>query len=146
MTDFISRLKRSVEDSYDNLRSSAVSIKDVAEEFSKIAKLKFELYQLDGVREKKLTVLGKSIYPFLLENNFEGLKNHETLPVLLDEIKNHSNQIELIQHAIKDITQKGPKPVSGEDKQNIRSEIEALEKQIEARLNDLKAVKKALED
>ncbi len=146
MNDFISRLKKSVEDSYDSLRMNAGSIKDVAEEFSKIAKLKFELYQLDGVREKKLTLLGKSVYPFLLENNLDGLKEHETLPVLLDEIKNHSNQIELIQHAIKDISQKGPKPITGEDKQNIRIEIDALEKQIEARLNDLKAVKEALKD
>lgn len=146
MSDFITRLKKSVEESYDSLRTNAGSIKDVAEEFSKIAKLKFELYQLDGVREKKLTLLGRSVYPFLLENNFDGLRNHETLPILLDEIKSHSNQIELIQHAIKDISQKGPKPINGEDKQNMRNEIDALEKQIEARLNDLKAVKEALKD
>ena len=82
--------------------------------------------------------------PYLLENNTKALKTHETLQMLLDEIKNIGNQVELVQHAISDISEreKIPKP---KDHEKMHSEIELLERQIEEQLEELQAVKKALD-
>ena len=91
MSDFFDKLKKGVEDSYSNLRVNAINLKDTAGEYGKIAKLKFELHQLKASREKKLAMLGDTVYPYLLQNNIEALKSHETLAMLLDEIKNISN-------------------------------------------------------
>ena len=145
MSDFLDKLKNSVEEGYSALRVNAINLKETAGEYGKIAKLKFELHQLKSSREKKLALLGSTVYPFLLENNPEALKSHETLMMLIDEIKNISNQIELLQRAIEDIATKEKlekKKVRDHDK--MRKEIEDLEKQIESHLKDIQAVKKTL--
>ncbi|MCB0284097.1 MAG: hypothetical protein H6627_12535 [Calditrichae bacterium] len=146
MNDFLDKIKKGVEEGYGVVRSNANILKDRAEDLSKIAKLKFELHQLRAARERKLTLLGQTIFPYLLESNLEGLKTHETLQILLDEIKNLNNQIELVQHAIADISVKDTlehKKVQNSEK--IRKEIEKLEQEIENHLQDIKAVKKTLD-
>ena len=80
-----------------------------------------------------------------MENNTQALKTHETLQMLLDEIKNLSNQIELVQIAISDISTREKNRPASKDHDKIRQEIERLETQIEDHLSELKAVKKALE-
>ncbi len=145
MSDFIDRLKKTVEGSYDTVRTNAGNIRDIATDVSKLAKMKYEMHQLKAARDKKLALLGKTVYPYLLENNVDGLKKHETLSMLLDEIKNLSNQAELLQHQIEthSIGEKQHKEEA--DTEDVRAEIEKLEKQIEERLTELKAVKDALE-
>jgi hypothetical protein len=143
MSDFLEKLKKSAEGSYSTVLNNAVNLKDLAEGYGKIAKLKFELHQLKSAREKKLTLLGETVFPYLLENNTKALQAHETLQMLLDEIKNHGNQIELVQHAISDISDR-EKVYSEKDHDKIQSEIELLEQKIEEQLEELKAVKKAL--
>lgn len=146
MNDFLDKLKKSVEDGYSNLRTNAINLKDTAGEYGKIAKLKFELHQLKSSRDKKLSLLGSTVYPYLLKNNTEGLKSHETLVMLLDEIKNISNQIELLQRAIDDIsTKEKEENKKVRDHAKMRKEIEELEEQIEAHLKDIKAVKNTLD-
>lgn len=145
MSDFLEKLKKSVEDGYSNIRINAVNIKETAGEYGKIAKLKFELFQLNSSHEKKMALLGKTVYPYLLENNAEALKTHEALQMLLDEIKNIVNQIELMQRAIEDISQREKvekKKIQDYDK--MRKEVENLEKQIEEHLKELQEVKKSL--
>jgi hypothetical protein len=145
MSDFLEKLKKSVEDGYSAIRINAINIKETAGEYSKIAKLKFELYQLNSTREKKMALLGKTVYPYLLENNEDALKTHETLQMLLDEIKNISNQVELLQRAIEDISQKEKtenKKIQDYDK--MRKEVEDIEKQIEAHLIEIQEVKQKL--
>ncbi len=143
MSDFLDKLKKSAEGSYSTVWHNAVNLKDIAEDYGKTAKLKFELYQLKSAREKKLALLGKTVFPFLLENNIKALKTHETLQMLLDEIKNIGNQVELVQHAIADISVKEKIPKL-KDHKKIQSEIEILEQQIEVQLEELRVVKKVL--
>ncbi|KAA3618477.1 MAG: hypothetical protein D8M58_13515 [Calditrichaeota bacterium] len=144
MSDFLDKLKKSAEGSYSTVRNNAINLKDIAGDYGKIAKLKFELHQLKSAREKKMALLGETVFPYLLENNTKALKTHDTLQMLLDEIKNTDNQIELVQHAISDISkrEKAPKP---QDHKKMHAEIELLEQQIETQLEELHAVKKALE-
>lgn len=147
MNDFLDKLKKSVEDSYTALRENATTIKETAGEYGRIAKLKFEMFQLNSAREKKMALLGSTVYPYLLENNPEALKSHETLQILLDEIKNLSNQIELVQIAINDISSNEKQAYKKlRDHTKIRKEIEDLEEQIETHLKELKNVKKSLEN
>ncbi len=143
MSDFLDKLKKSAEGSYSTVRDNAINLKDIAGDYGKIAKLKFELHQLKSSHEKKLALLGTTVFPYLLENNIKALKTHETLQMLLDEIKNIGNQVELVQHAISDISvrEKEPKP---EDHKKMHNEIELLEQQIEDQLEELQAVKKAI--
>ncbi|RMH60253.1 MAG: hypothetical protein D6677_14015 [Calditrichaeota bacterium] len=145
MKDLLEKLKKGVEESFDALRDNAVSIKDIAGDYGKIAKLRFEKHQLQSAREKKLTLLGKTIYPYMLENRPEHLREHETLPMLVDEIKNLDNQIELLQLAIKDIAAREIQKTRRTEKEALYRQIEALEEQIEKRLNELKAVRDALD-
>jgi len=144
MSDFLDKLKKSAEGSYSTVRHNAINLKDIAGDYGKIAKLKFELHQLKTAREKKLVLLAETVFPYLLENNTKALKTHETLQMLLDEIKNIANQVELVQHAISDISirEKIPKV---HDQKKLQSELELLERQIEEQLNELKVVKKAIE-
>jgi cell division protein FtsL len=144
MSDFLEKLKKSAEGSYSTVLNNAVNLKDLAEGYGKIAKLKFELHQLKSAREKKLALLGKTVFPYLLENNTKALQTHETLQMLLDEIKNLGNQVELVQHAISDISDR-EKVYTEKDHGKIQGEIEILERQIEEQLEELKAVKKALD-
>lgn len=146
MSDFLDKLKKNVEVSYSAIRINANNLKETAGEYGRIAKLKFEIFQLNSSRDKKMALLGSTVYPYLLENNPEALKSHETLPILLDDIKNISNQIELIQIAIDDISQNEKQAYKKlRDHTKIRKEIEELEKQIETHLKELKNVKDSLE-
>ena len=146
MADFIDRLKKGVEESYSTIRLNAANLKETAGEYGRIAKLRFEMFQLNSARDKKMALLGSTVYPYLLENNPQALREHETLPILLDEIKNISNQIELVQIAINDISKNERQAYKKlRDHAKIRNEIEGLEKQIENHLKELKDVKKSLE-
>ncbi len=143
MSDFLDKLKKGAEGSYSAVRNNAINLKDIAGDYGKIAKLKFELHQLNSAREKKLALLGQTVFPYLLESNTKALKTHETLQMLLDEIKNIGNQVELVQHAIADISIR-EKTYKSQDHKKIHNEIELLEKQIEEQLEELQAVKKVL--
>ncbi len=143
MSDFLDKLKKGAEGSYSTVRNNAINLKDIAGDYGKIAKLKFELHQLNSAREKKLALLGQTVFPYLLESNTKALKTHETLQMLLDEIKNIGNQVELVQHAIADISIR-EKTHKSHDHKKIHNEIELLEKQIEEQLEELQAVKKVL--
>lgn len=146
MTDFLDKLKKGVEESYSTIRLNASNLKETAGEYGRIAKLRFEMFQLNAAREKKMALLGSTVYPYLLENNPQALKSHETLPMLLDDIKNISNQIELVQIAINDISKNEKQAYQKlRDHAKIRNEIESLEEQIETHLRELKHVKKKLE-
>lgn len=145
MSEFLDKIKKSVEDGYSTLRINAINLTETAGEYGKIAKLKFELHQLKSSSEKKLTLLGSTVYPYLLENNADALKSDETLVALLDDIKNNSNQMELLQKAIEDIsTREKVEKKKIRDHEKMRKEIEDLEQQIEAHLKDIQAVKRTL--
>ncbi len=145
MTEILDKLKKVLEDGYGVVRTNAQNVRDVAEEYSKIARLRFHLYQLQNARQKKLELLGSTVYPFLLENNFEGLQKHETMQILLDGIKNIENQIELTQKKISEHSEKESETKEDNSKhQDLQKQINELEDEIEARLKELKIVKEAI--
>ncbi|MGD9899056.1 MAG: hypothetical protein AB7T22_08015 [Calditrichaceae bacterium] len=146
MTDFIDKLKKSIEESYDTVRKNAGNLRDIAEELSKLAKIKFELHQYKAALEKKMALLGETVYPFLMENNIDGLKSHETLQVLLDDIKNINNQIDLLQNAVKDLSEQTRHEPEKKSKIDLENQIDHLEKEIEARLTEIRAMKDQLKN
>jgi molecular chaperone DnaK (HSP70) len=100
--------------------------------------------QLKNNRKKKITLLGETVYPYILAQDFSGLQEHETLRILIDDIKIVQNEIDLAEKALKDISAKEPLPPF--DREELNRQIQELEQQIESRIEDLKAVKKALDE
>jgi hypothetical protein len=145
MTDFFDKIKKTIEQSLDRAKNNAQSLKDTAEDLGKVARLKYDLHQLSSSKRKKLQLLGETVYPFLNENKVDDLKTHESLPVLIDEIKDLGNQIELTQKSIEEVQQQSKeesKPVNQED---LRNQINELESEIESRIEELKIVKETLD-
>ncbi|MEJ2055544.1 MAG: hypothetical protein P8X42_16635, partial [Calditrichaceae bacterium] len=131
--------------SLDRAKNNAQSLKDTAEDLGKVARLKYDLHQLSSSKRKKLQLLGETVYPFLNENKVDDLKTHESLPVLIDEIKDLGNQIELTQKSLEEVQQQSKeesKPVNQED---LRNQINELESEIESRIEELKIVKETLD-
>ncbi len=144
MSDFIKRIKKNLEESFDIAKNNAQNFKEIAGEYSKTARLKLELAQLNSSKKKKTTLLGETVYPFLLEQNYEGLKAHETLRMIIDEIKQVQNEIDLNQKKLDALSEK-PEPVPEFDRSQVRDQIKELEDQIESRISELKTVKEALD-
>jgi hypothetical protein len=144
MTDFFDRFKKTFEEGLETVRDNAMNLKDVAEEYSKVAKLKFELFQTKSARDKKLTLLGNTVYPYLLENDHKGLKAHDTLATLVKDIKSLNDQIDLLEAAVKDMTDKSKDEGEKQDKEHLKKQITNLEKDIEARLKEIKVMKEEL--
>ncbi len=144
MADIIGKIKKTLEESLDIARTNAQSFKETAEEYSKTARLKLDLLQLKNNRKKKIALLGETVYPYLLANDFSGLQEHETLRVLIDDIKIVQNEIELAEKALKELAVKETNPAIG--REEIQRQIQELEQQIESRMDELKAVKKALDE
>ncbi|HHJ51882.1 MAG TPA: hypothetical protein ENJ89_01695 [Caldithrix abyssi] len=142
MADLIGKLRSTLQFNLENARQNVQTLREMAEEYSYIARLKFELHQLQSSKKKKLTLLGETVFPYLRENNIDGLKTHETLTVLVDEIKNLQNQIDLVRKAIDRVSEKETEPV---DTDALREQINDLEEEIENRLKDLKVVKETIE-
>lgn len=144
MTDFFDKVKKTIEQSLDRAKVNAQSLKDTAEDLGKVARLKYDLHQLSSSKRRKFQLLGETVYPFLNENKVDDLKKHESLPVLLDEIKDLGKQIELTQKSIDEVQQQSKdesKPVNQED---LRNQINELESEIESRIEELKIVKESL--
>jgi hypothetical protein len=144
MTDFFDRFKKTFEEGLESVRQNAQNLREVAEEYSKVAKLKFELYQMKSSRDKKLTLLGETVYPYLLQNDHKGLKAHDTLAALVNEIKHMNEQIELLENAINDLSEKEKEERPKEDKEQLKKQITNLETEIEKRLKEIKAMKDEL--
>ena len=145
MTDFFDKIKKTIEQSLDRVKINAQGLKDTAEELGKVARLKYDLHQLNISKKKKLQLLGETVYPFLNENKVDDLKTHESLPVLIDEIKDLGNQIELTQKSIEEVQKQSKdeaKPINQED---LRNQINELESEIESRIEELKIVKESLD-
>lgn len=143
MSDILNKIKKTIEDSLDLAKSNAQNFKEFAGDYGKSARLKFDIVQLKSSKKKKLNLLGETVYPFLLEHNYDGLKNHETLLVLIDDIKLLQNEIDL---AEKDLGQISNEPERHHefDRKQVRDQIDELENQIEERIQDLKNMKDAL--
>jgi len=142
MSDLIIKVRKTLQESLDNARKNAQALRDLAESYSHVTRLKFELRQLKTSKRKKLTLLGETVFPYLAELKYDELQQHETIPVLVDEIKNLQNEIDLSEKALEKLSEKEEAVL---DTEEIRTQINELEDEIESRLNELKSVKKVVD-
>ena len=144
MNDLIDKIRKTLEESLETAKQNAQNLKEIAEDYGKTARLKFELYQLQSSRKKKMELLGETVFPFINEKNYTDLKKHETLQVIIDNIKGLDDDIELTRKALE--LQRNPdKQQSRElNKEELQNQINEVEKEIESRIDELRAVKDAL--
>jgi len=135
------KLRKTLQESLENARKNAQALRELAEGYSAVTRLKFELHQMRTSRKKKLTLLGETVFPFLAEHRYDALRRHETIPVLIDEIKNLQNEIVLAEKALEKLSEKEEPILETEE---IRTQIIELEDEIESRLEELKSVKKEI--
>lgn len=141
MADLLSKIKIVLEDGLDTFKANASNLKEITEDFSKTTKLRFELYQLQNAQKKKLQLLGETVYPYLIKNDYKGLKAHETLQVLLDEIKNYGNEIELIKRQLDDLAQENRNQSPESLRASLQTQIDELESDIEEKIKELRTIK-----
>ena len=144
MTDILNRFRNVLDETLETVKINAQSFRSTAEEYSKIGRLKFEIHQLNTSRKKKMELLGETLFPFLAENNISGISKHETLFILIDDIKRINNEIELTRNMLKDVYGKETVAEKDEQQQHLQEQINELEKEIESRLNEVRIVKEAL--
>ena len=100
--------------------------------------------KLITARRRKFTLLGETVFPYLYENRVDDLKAHENLRIILDDIKNLSNQIQLAERRLQDMTNEDLLKTPGLDRDRLQDEIENLEGEIENRLQELRLVKESI--
>jgi hypothetical protein len=142
MADLLNKIKIVFEDGFDTFKANASNLKEITGDFSKTTKLRFDLYQFQNSRKKKLELLGDTVYPFLIKNDYDGLKSHETLQVLLDEIKNYGNEIELIKRKLDDFAQENRNQSPESLRASLQVQIDDLESDIEDKISELREIKK----
>jgi hypothetical protein len=141
MADLLNKIKIVLEDGFDTFKANASNLKEITEDFSRTTKLRFELYQYQNSKKKKLELLGETVYPFLIKNDYKGLKSHETLQVLLDEIKNYGNEIELIRRKLDDFAQENRNQSPESLRASLQTQIDELENDIEEKIKALRTIK-----
>jgi septal ring factor EnvC (AmiA/AmiB activator) len=142
MTTLLDKIRDTLEEGYDYFRDTATVAIDKAEDFGKISKLKFEVKQFSSQVEKKLTILGDALYPYLLKNDVEALKDNAAIKSILDEIQELNKKIEDKQKQVDKVVSENDKIVKEKEEGKIQKNIEVLEKEIEERMNVLKELKK----
>lgn len=142
MTTLLDKIRETLEEGYDYFRDTAVVAIDKAEDFGKISKLKFEVKQLSSQVEKKLTILGDALYPYLLKNDVEALKDNAAIKTIVDEIQELNRKIENKQKQVDKVVSENDKIIKEKEQGKIQKNIEVLEKEIEERMNVLKELKK----
>ena len=142
MTTLLDKIRETLEEGYDYFRDTANVAIDKAEDFGKISKLKFEVKQLSSQAEKKLTILGDALYPYLLKNDVEALKDNAAIKSILDEIQELNTKIEDKQKQVDKVVSENEKITKEKEEGKIQKNIEILEKEIEERMNLLKELKK----
>jgi hypothetical protein len=142
MTTLLDKIRETLEEGYDYFKDTANVAIEKAEDFGKINKLKFENKQLSSQVEKKLTILGDALYPYLVKNDLDALKDNAAIKSILDEIDELNNKIEDKQKQIDQVVSENEKITKEKEQEKIQKNIEVLEKEIEERMNVLKELKK----
>ncbi len=143
MADILVKIRKAIEESLETARANAQGLKEMAEDYGKTARLKFELHQLKLSERKKFELLGRTVFPFLIANDYTALKKHETLRVILDDLKNVQNEIQLTQNALEQHLAKSEIKEEETPKQKVQEEIQQIEKEIESRLEEIKKIRES---
>ena len=141
MTSLLEQIKQTLEETYDTVRGSASIMIDKAEDFGKISKIKFDIRQLSSSAEKKLTILGDAVLPYLIKNNVDALKVNPAIKLVVEEIQDLNKQIDDKQKEVNKVVAESEKIVKEKEEEKLHGRIEILEKEIEARMSELKALK-----
>jgi len=141
MADLLNKIRQVLEDGLDTAKHNAQNLKEAAEDYSKTARIKLEIHQLRNSLKKKIFLLGETVMPLLSENNYDGLKKHETLPVLIDSIKSIQNEIDLANKSLEEISKAEDEADSSQKSGEVKEQIEDLEKEIENKIEELNEVK-----
>lgn len=142
MPTILDKVKNALDQGYDLFKDNASVLLDKAEDFGKINKLKVEIWQLSSSVEKKLAVLGDAVFPHLLKNNVEALKDNPAIKLILEEIKELNTQIDDKQKKVDELVVESKKVVKEKEEEKMQKKIELIEKEIEERMAILNELKK----
>ncbi len=143
MADLLVKIRKAIEESLENARANAQGLKEIAEDYGKTARLKFELHQLKLNERKKFELLGRTVFPFLVTNDYTGLKKHGTLRVILDDLKNVQNEIQLAQNELEQHLSKKEREQEEKPHQKVEEEIKKIESEIESRLEEIRKIRES---
>ena len=141
MTSLLEQIRKTLEDTYDTMRDSASTMIDKAEDFGKISKMKFDVRQMSSSVEKKLTILGDAVFPHLIKNDVEALKDNPAIKLVVEEIQDLNKQIDDKQKEIDKLVSESEKVIKKKEKEKLHHRIDTLEQEIEQRMNELKKLK-----
>ena len=141
MTSLLDQIKKTLEEGYDVVRDSASTMIDKAEDFGRISKLKFEIRQIGSNVEKKLTVLGDAVFPHLLKNDVETLKDNPAIKLLVEELQDLNKQMSDKQKDVDKLVEETKQLSKEKDQEKLQSRVAILEKEIEERMAMLKKLR-----
>jgi hypothetical protein len=141
MPTLLENIRKSLEESYDFVRDGASTIFDKAEDFGKISKIRFEIRQTGSNVEKKLTILGDAVFPHLVKNDVEALKDNPAIKLLVEEIQDLNKQMDDKQKEVDQLISENKKINQQKDEEKLHEKITKLEQEIEERMNVLKKLK-----
>ena len=141
MISLLDQIKKTLEDGYDVVRDSAITMIDKAEDFGRISKLKFEIRQIGSNVEKKLTVLGDAVFPHLLKNDVETLKDNPAIKLLVEELQDLNTQMSEKQKEADKLVEETKQMSKEKDQEKFQARITVLEKEIEDRMGMLKKLR-----
>ena len=141
MTTLLNQIKKTLEESYDVVRDSASTMIEKAEDFGKISKLKFEIRQTGSNVERKLTILGDAVFPHLMKNDVEALKDNPAIKLIVEEIQDLNKQMDDKQKEISKLMAENDKIIKVKEQEKMQQQISTLEKEIEERMETLKKLR-----
>ena len=141
MASLLDQIKKTLEEGYDVVRDSASTMIDKAEDFGRISKLKFEIRQIGSNVEKKLTVLGDAVFPHLLKNDVETLKDNPAIKLLVEELQDLNKQMSDKQKDVDKLVEETKQLSKEKDQEKFQARIAILEKEIEERMATLKKLR-----
>lgn len=141
MSTLLENIRKTLEESYDIVRDSASTIIDKAEDFGKISKLRFEIRQTGTNVERKLTILGDAVFPHLMKNDVEALKDNPAIKLLVEEIQDLNKQMDDKQKEIDKLLSENKKIIQQKEQEKLHEKISKIEQEIEERMQVLKQLK-----
>jgi hypothetical protein len=141
MTTLLNQIKKTLEESYDVVRDSASTMIEKAEDFGKISKLKFEIRQTGSNVERKLTILGDAVFPHLMKNDVEALKDNPAIKLIVEEIQDLNKQMDDKQKEISKLMAENDKIIKVREQEKMQQQITTIEKEIEERMETLKKLR-----
>jgi len=141
MPSLLEDIRKTLEESYDLVRDGASTMIDKAEDFGKISKFKFEIRQISSNVEKKLTILGDAVFPHLLKNDVETLKDNPAIKLLVEELQDLHKQIDDKQKEVDKLIEENKQQNKIKDTEKLQTKISTIENEIEERMDVLKKLR-----